>query len=64
MTGLQIQANGDVATCSQALRFGNIKRHDIRELWANRPRYWVKGCCRENPGNGAGESAESLRVLG
>jgi MoaA/NifB/PqqE/SkfB family radical SAM enzyme len=64
MTGLQIQANGDVATCSQAARFGNIKREGIRELWVKRPRYWVTGCCREPAGNVACQSAESLRVLG
>jgi MoaA/NifB/PqqE/SkfB family radical SAM enzyme len=44
---LQIQSNGDVGICSHAGPIGNIKLAPIRQLWANRPRFWVSGCCME-----------------
>lgn len=42
---LQLQANGEVTTCYGAPRVGNIKERPIREIWENRPRFWVEGCC-------------------
>ena len=45
MTGLQIQANGGVDSCSRMPQFGNIRQTPIRELWRNRPRYWLTNCC-------------------
>ena len=26
---------------------GNIKEAPIRQIWADRPRYWEAGCCLE-----------------
>jgi MoaA/NifB/PqqE/SkfB family radical SAM enzyme len=49
MIGLQIQANGDVGSCSRMPQFGNIRQTPIRELWRNRPRYWLSGCCLDSP---------------
>jgi MoaA/NifB/PqqE/SkfB family radical SAM enzyme len=46
---LQIQANGDVGGCSRMPRFGNIRETPIREIWRNRPRYWLSGCCLTLP---------------
>jgi len=45
MIGLQVQANGDAGGCSRMPRFGNIRQASIRELWLNRPQYWLAGCC-------------------
>lgn len=47
MTMLQIQANGDVRTCTSRGSVGNIKAQTIREIWQTRPRWWVEGCCLE-----------------
>jgi MoaA/NifB/PqqE/SkfB family radical SAM enzyme len=47
--GLQIQANGDVRNCSRMPTFGNIRETPIRELWRNRPQYWLSGCCLNSP---------------
>lgn len=44
---LQIQSNGDVKTCSQQPPVGNIKTRSLREIWKNRPRWWISGCCME-----------------
>lgn len=45
MTMLQIQANGDVRTCTSRGPVGNIKSQVIREIWRTRPRWWLEGCC-------------------
>lgn len=45
MTMLQIQANGDVRTCTSRGPVGNIKSQTIREIWQTRPRWWLEGCC-------------------
>jgi MoaA/NifB/PqqE/SkfB family radical SAM enzyme len=45
MIGLQIQANGDVGGCSRMPHYGNIRETPIRQLWRNRPPYWLSGCC-------------------
>lgn len=45
LTMAQIQANGDVTTCCSQKPVGNIKTHDFREIWENRPRWWESGCC-------------------
>ena len=37
MTMLQIQANGDVRTCTSRGPVGNIKSQTIREIWRTRP---------------------------
>lgn len=47
MTMLQIQANGDVRTCTAREPVGNIKSQKIREIWRMRPRWWLEGCCLE-----------------
>lgn len=47
LTTLQIQANGDVTTCSAMAPVGNIKLQPIREIWTTRPRWWESGCCLE-----------------
>jgi hypothetical protein len=45
LTMLQIQANGDVTTCSSMPSIGSIKERPIREIWSRRPRWWESGCC-------------------
>jgi MoaA/NifB/PqqE/SkfB family radical SAM enzyme len=45
LTMLQIQANGDVTTCTFKNAVGNIKAGSIRAIWTNRPRWWEEGCC-------------------
>lgn len=45
LTTLQIQANGDVTTCTSQGAVGNIKNVPIREIWENRPDWWESGCC-------------------
>jgi MoaA/NifB/PqqE/SkfB family radical SAM enzyme len=45
LTMLQIQANGDVTTCTFKDAVGNIKAGSIRAIWTNRPRWWEEGCC-------------------
>jgi MoaA/NifB/PqqE/SkfB family radical SAM enzyme len=47
LTMLQIQANGDVTTCSSQVPVGNIKKKPVREIWEKRPRWWESGCCLE-----------------
>jgi MoaA/NifB/PqqE/SkfB family radical SAM enzyme len=47
LTMLQIQANGDVTTCTFREAIGNIKSASIRSIWENRPQWWKKGCCLE-----------------
>jgi len=42
---LQVQANGDVRTCSRKAPVGNFKLNPIRAIWENRPRWWQGGCC-------------------
>jgi len=46
-TNLEIRANGDVQPCACAPAVGNIKENKIREIWHNRPRWWIAACCRE-----------------
>ena len=45
LTMLQIQANGDVTTCSSMPSIGSIEERPIREIWSRRPRWWESGCC-------------------
>src|SRR5574340_186819 len=45
LTGLQIQANGDVRVCARKGPIGNIREADVRELWERRPHLWECGCC-------------------
>jgi MoaA/NifB/PqqE/SkfB family radical SAM enzyme len=45
LTTIQIQSNGDVATCSAAPPVGNIKLAPIRKIWRDRPQWWEQGCC-------------------
>lgn len=47
MTTLQIQANGEVKTCSSRGAIGNFRSQRIRAIWAARPRWWEAGCCFE-----------------
>ena len=47
LTTMQIQANGDVTTCTARVAIGNIKTQPIREIWDTRPRWWEAGCCLE-----------------
>jgi MoaA/NifB/PqqE/SkfB family radical SAM enzyme len=47
LTMLQIQANGDVTTCSAMAPVGNIKEKPIRQIWETRARWWESGCCLE-----------------
>ena len=48
MTTLQIQANGDIKTCWSREPVGNIKESPIRQIWNQRPHWWVSGCCMES----------------
>ncbi len=64
MTCLQIQANGDVATCSQIEPCGNIRQTPIRELWAARPQHWLTGCCRESPQKRTEAEISPLKIAG
>lgn len=48
MTTLQLQANGDVTTCTAKEPVGNIKTTPIRKIWEARPRWWQGGCCLED----------------
>jgi MoaA/NifB/PqqE/SkfB family radical SAM enzyme len=45
LTTLQIQANGDVTTCTFKEAVGNIKSDPIKKIWTNRPQWWDNGCC-------------------
>lgn len=45
LTTLQIQADGNVTTCTSMPSVGNIKDRSIREIWEARPRWWESGCC-------------------
>jgi MoaA/NifB/PqqE/SkfB family radical SAM enzyme len=44
-TMAQLQSNGDVTVCSHRPPIGNVKDAPLRQIWANRPRYWETGCC-------------------
>jgi MoaA/NifB/PqqE/SkfB family radical SAM enzyme len=55
LTTLQIQANGDVGACHLKAPFGNIRHGSIRQIWADRPRYWEQGCCLAGRGVAAPE---------
>jgi MoaA/NifB/PqqE/SkfB family radical SAM enzyme len=63
-TGLQIQANGDVASCFREPRFGNIKQTRIRELRSERPRYWETGCCKEKAKTPGANEIVSIKGVG
>jgi MoaA/NifB/PqqE/SkfB family radical SAM enzyme len=60
---LQIQANGDVTTCTGQGPVGNIKTMRIREIWQNRPHWWTSGCCLERRLTSAERKAHSLASL-
>ena len=45
MTTLQIQANGDVRTCTAREAIGNIRSESVRSIWEQRPQWWVRDCC-------------------
>ena len=45
---VQVQSNGDVKTCSSMPPVGNIKTQSLREIWKNRPKWWISGCCMES----------------
>ena len=45
---LQIQANGDVKVCAATEPVGNVKEAPLRQIWAERPRWWLQGCCLEH----------------
>jgi MoaA/NifB/PqqE/SkfB family radical SAM enzyme len=45
---IQIQANGDVRVCAAAPPVGNLKERSLRQIWAERPRWWIGGCCLEH----------------
>jgi len=45
---VQIQANGDVKVCAAANPVGNIKQTPLRQIWADRPQWWLSGCCLEH----------------
>jgi MoaA/NifB/PqqE/SkfB family radical SAM enzyme len=47
LTNLEFWPNGDVLPCFGRPAVGNIKTARIREIWENRPRWWLGGCCRE-----------------
>jgi MoaA/NifB/PqqE/SkfB family radical SAM enzyme len=48
LTELEIRATGDVHICARKPPIGNIKDHPLRQIWKNRPRYWIAGCCLLN----------------
>jgi len=60
---LQIQANGDVTTCTNQKPVGNIKTTAVREIWENRPHWWESGCCLERRLTEAEREAVSLRPV-
>jgi MoaA/NifB/PqqE/SkfB family radical SAM enzyme len=60
---LQIQANGDVRICSKTDPIGNIKLAPIRQIWANRPCFWVSGCCMDQRMSEAERTNLGLPVL-
>jgi MoaA/NifB/PqqE/SkfB family radical SAM enzyme len=45
MTNLQVQANGDVRVCLAKGPVGNIRTQPIKEIWNERPRWWLGDCC-------------------
>ncbi|MFC2176365.1 radical SAM/SPASM domain-containing protein, partial [Bacteroidota bacterium] len=45
---VQVQANGDVKTCSSMPPIGTIRTESIREIWKKRPKWWISGCCMES----------------
>lgn len=42
---LQVQANGDVTTCTFRKPVGNIKLESVKAIWNSRPRWWEGDCC-------------------
>lgn len=63
LTGLQIQANGDVTVCNAQPPVGNIKSARIRDIWARRPQWWKSGCCLDRRLTPAEKQELSLPVL-
>jgi hypothetical protein len=45
LTGLLIQANGDVTVCTGLPPVGNVLTTPIRRAWETRPAVWQGGCC-------------------
>ncbi len=60
---LQVQSNGDVGICSRQGPIGNIKAAPIRRIWADRPRYWLGGCCMERRMSKAERSSFGLTIV-
>jgi len=47
LVNLELRANGDVTVCTGIPSVGNVTAARIREIWEQRPRVWVNGCCLE-----------------
>jgi len=60
---LQIQANGDVTTCTSQKPVGNIKHTLVRKTWESRPHWWESGCCLEHRLSPAERKSASLPIL-
>ena len=63
LTMLQIQANGDVTTCTSQKPIGNIRKTPVWEIWENRPHWWESGCCLERRLSPAERETTSLPIL-
>jgi MoaA/NifB/PqqE/SkfB family radical SAM enzyme len=63
LTMLQIEANGNVTTCTAMEPVGNIKTDGIREIWERRPQWWERACCLERRCTTAEKAALALPVL-
>ena len=60
LTMLQIQANGDLRACANALPMGNVKTHRVREAWEHRAHLWEQGCCQEPKENSVVQIAAAV----
>jgi MoaA/NifB/PqqE/SkfB family radical SAM enzyme len=47
LVNVQFQPNGDVLSCWGMSPIGNIRTTPIRQIWEQRPRWWLGGCCLE-----------------
>jgi MoaA/NifB/PqqE/SkfB family radical SAM enzyme len=47
LINLEFKASGDVTVCTGIPPVGNVKGSRIREIWEQRPRVWLRGCCLE-----------------
>ncbi len=63
LTMMQIQANGDVTTCTSQKPVGNIKTAPVREIWESRPHWWTSGCCLERRFTSAEKERISFPVV-